>query len=133
MLVGAGLFVWYWRRNTRANAATGGRRRSSRPSRQATIRRRSGPRWPAAGNPPLATFFDLAQRGVLRIEETPQRWGQHFTLYRQPPVIHSGRTNKACSPPIFESKDGLSDSLPLSKRSQPAGLAQKAVPSALGR
>ena len=114
MLAGAGLFVWYWRRNARPKPP-----RPASPFMPTEPPSEDPPAVGAnlagTGNPPLATFFDLAQRGVLRIEETPQRWGRHFTLYRQPASEPLKPHEQGLLDAVFGSKDGLSDSLSLSK------------------
>jgi len=114
MLAGAVLFVWYWRRNARPKPPRPASPLMSTepPSEDPPA---VGAKLAGTGNPPLATFFDLAQRGVLRIEEMPQRWGRHFTLYRQPASEPLKPLEQGLLDAIFESKDGLSDSVPLSK------------------
>ncbi len=68
-----------------------------------------------SGNPALATLFDLAQRGALRIDEQASRWGRSFTLHRQPDAGVLRPHEHGLLDALFQTKHGLEDELPLSK------------------
>lgn len=77
------------------------------------------------GYPALATLFDLAQRGVLRIDEQTSRWGRSFTLHRQPAPGALLPHEHGLLDALFQTKHGPSDELPLSKVGSQLGKRQK--------
>jgi hypothetical protein len=68
-----------------------------------------------SGNPALATLFDLAQRGALRIDEQASRWGRSFTLHRQPAPDVLRPHEQGLLDALFQTKQGMEDQLPLSR------------------
>jgi hypothetical protein len=114
LLAGAGVFVWYWRRNTRPQPP-----RAAVPYQPSEPLSEDPPAFGATlartGMPPLATFFDLAQRGVLRIEEVPGRWGRKFALDRQAAGDSLRPHEDGLLNAMFDTKDGSSNTVPLSK------------------
>lgn len=68
-----------------------------------------------SGSPALATLFDLAQRGALRIDEQASRWGRGFTLHRQPSPDALRPHEHGLLDALFQTKQGVQDELPLSK------------------
>jgi len=63
------------------------------------------------GTPALATLFDLARRGILRIEENASRWGRSFTVYRQPQVEALRPHERILLEALFNPAKGPRDSL----------------------
>jgi hypothetical protein len=124
LLLGAGVLVWYWRAHTRSQPPrpAGPFRPTEPPSEDPPA---FGTALTGAGIPPLATFFHLAQRGVLRIEETPGRWGRNFTLYRQPAADLLRPHEQGLLDAIFRTKDGVSDAISLSKTASRVGSHKK--------
>ncbi len=114
LLAGAGLFVWYWRRNSRPQPP-----RAAVPYKPSEPPSQDPPAFGATlartGTPPLATFFDLAQRGVLRIEETPGRWGRKFALYGQAAGDPLRPHEHGLLDAMFDAKGSSGDAVPLSK------------------
>ena len=114
MLVGAGLFVWYWRRHTRAKPPQAASR-LSRPSRQAKIRRPSEPSWPEPAILPWPPFSTWPSAACCVSKRRRRRWGRNFALYRQPVSTPLKPHEHGLLDAIFHIEDGLSDDLPLSK------------------
>lgn len=119
-VVGGGLLAWFWRRHPRP-----------RPAASAELLRRSEPPLEAppavaaklAGGaaPALGALFDLAQRGLLRFEEAPGRWGRKFTLYRQPSAEALRPHEQGLLEALFGGKAGLADSLAVARIGQRLG------------
>ncbi len=78
-----------------------------------------------SGNPALATLFDLAQRGALRIDEQASRWGRSFTLHREPNPGVLRPHEHGLLDALFQSKHRLEDELSLSKVGTRLGSHQK--------
>lgn len=71
----------------------------------------------SSSNPALATFFDLAQRGFLRVEEKEHRWGQSvFEIVRQPIIEAPQPHEEAFMDALFRFKK--TDCVPLSRLGQ---------------
>ncbi len=126
--LGAGLLTWFWRRHPRPRNAPAARQmtRTEPPTAHPPA---LGVKLAGGSMPALAALFDLARRGVLRIDETPSRWGRKFVLHRQ-----SGR-DEGISPlrpheqgllaAMFGTKAGLAESIDLNKAGQQLAYRQR--------
>jgi len=71
-----------------------------------------------SGSPALATLFDLAGRGLLRIQQTGKGWltGKKYSLERLPSDVELRPHEEGLLRALFEEKRGeMGDSLPLSQ------------------
>ena len=79
------------------------------------------------GTPPLATIFDLAQRGVLGIEEVGKRWGSRQFVLRRKEVPSTLRPHEhGLLEALFTGKKGSTDAIPLNQAATRLGRAHKA-------
>ena len=119
-----GLLAWFWRRHPRPRAAASAEalRRSEPPvaAPPAVAAKLAG-----GATPALGTLFDLAQRGVVRIEEIPGRWGRKFMIQRQASHELLRPHEHGLLDALFGSKTGLEDSLDVSKVGQRLGSRSK--------
>lgn len=109
--------IWLWAfarrlRRPQASQPAAPIRRTEPPSQAAPA---IATRLAGSGSPALATIFDLAQRGVLSIDEQASRWGRSFTLHRQPAPGALRPHEHGLLDALFQTKHGLEDALPLSK------------------
>lgn len=81
--------------------------------------------------PALAALFDLAQHGVLRIEETPSRWGRRFVLHRQDVVGPLRPHQEVLLEAMFRTRKGLEASAELIEAGRRLGTRQRAFNDAL--
>ncbi len=114
VLIGGGLVIGYARRFRRPKTA-----QPAVPFKPTEPPSQASPAVAAKlvpnGNPGLAAIFDLAQRGVLSIEETASRWGRSFTLRRQPAPSSLKPHEQGLLTVLFQTKRGFEEELPLSE------------------
>lgn len=113
LLASVGLVVFARRfRRPQASQPVAPIRRTEPPSQAAPA---IATRLAGSGSPALATLFDLAQRGVLSIDEQASRWGRSFTLHRQPGPAALRPHEHGLLDALFQTKHGIEDELPLPK------------------
>jgi hypothetical protein len=114
MVTGGGLLAWFWRRHPRPRTAASAEsfRRTEPP---AVAPPAVAAKLADGAAPALGTLFDLAQRGVLRFEEAPGRFGRRFMLQRQPSAEALLPHEQGLLEALFRGRDGLADSLDVSK------------------
>ncbi len=123
-LAGGGLLAWFWRRHPRPSPPPSARL-MQRTEPPATMPPAIGVKLAGGPTPALATLFDLAYRGVLRIEEAPGRWGRKFILQRQPTAESLQLHEEGLLDALFRSKTGLEFSLDISETGQRLGSRSK--------
>jgi len=113
-VVGGGLLASFWRRHPRPQPAPSDRlmMRTEPPTAHPPA---VGIRLAGGAMPALATLFDLAQRGVLQIEEIPGRWGRKFAIHRQSAGEALRPHEQGLLEALFRTKDGMADNLDLGR------------------
>lgn len=114
IVAGGGLLGRVWRRYSRPRPPASARlmTRTEPPS---DLPPALGVRLAGGAVPALAALFDLARRGVLRIEEASSRWGRRFTLYRQPGAGPLRPHEQGLLEALFRTRTGLEESLDLAR------------------
>lgn len=111
---GGGWLAWFWRRHPRAAvpASTAQMRRTEPPAAMAPA---IGVKLGGGAMPALAALFDLAYRGVLRIDEAPSRWRRKFMLARQPVDAALLPHQRGLLEALFRTRAGMDEQIDLSK------------------
>lgn len=122
--LGAGLLGWLWRRHPRPRSAASARQ-MTRTEPPTTHPPALGVKLAGGSMPALAALFDLARRGVLRIEETPGRWGRKFILHRAAAGGSLRPHEQGLLEAMFHTKAGLAESVALDKAGQQLAYRQK--------
>ncbi len=120
VVAGGGWLAWSWRRHPRP-AVPASARLMTRTTPPSDLPPGLGVKLAGGAMPALATLFDLARRGVLRIEEVPRRWGRKFILHRQPDARPLRPHEQGLLEAMFRTRAGLEESTGLTEAGRRLG------------
>lgn len=120
VVAGGGWLAWSWRRYPRP-AVPASARLMTHTAPPSDLPPALGVKLAGGTMPALGALFDLARRGVLRIEEVPGRWGRKFILHRQPDAGPLRPHEQGLLEAMFRTKAGLEESTGLTEAGRRLG------------